>query len=465
MLYRVFLIFLFPAIANAAIYPVSNPGGDLWGVRLRCDNHAQPGVNADHFQNQSGNMDCSICNDSNAGGGAASFTVDQAQLFARLDTQGSGVVQCRNANNALVTQQQGELLYCNGPGETYNADNHTCHVDTPQCQEADHKIYAIDFGGDIQYYCSPDFDETDEECENPISDFNGDTICGDAKEECENSGGTYGYVGGEQTCISDDYEDDILDCNDAEIPMILNGEIVCTSPVDVDESHDTPETDTPHEVDTDGDGTPDNDDDDIDGDGTPNGTDNDIDGDGIDNDDDPTPNGQTDEEGDGEESSVDGGGSCTIAPKCTGDAVQCAILFQTWAQRCKGGTDRKLTGGGDCGNPPDCTGDAIDCAIANNVWAARCENRRESQDELDGLITELGTEQLFTEGEEFSEILGDVYNQTGSSGSCPSPLTMNIAGTSIDVTYQSICDLAEAIKPIVIIGFSFLAFGFLMRAF
>jgi len=34
-------------------------------------------------------------------------------------------------------------------------------------------------------------------------------------------------------------------------------------------------------------------------------------------------------------SSVSGGGTCAAPPVCTGDAVECAILYQTWAQRCE----------------------------------------------------------------------------------------------------------------------------------
>lgn len=41
-----------------------------------------------------------------------------------------------------------------------------------------------------------------------------------------------------------------------------------------------------------------------------------------------------------EKSTAHGGASCEVAPACTGDAVQCAILHQTWLNRCSSQSDK-----------------------------------------------------------------------------------------------------------------------------
>lgn len=59
------------------------------------------------------------------------------------------------------------------------------------------------------------------------------------------------------------------------------------------------------------------------------------------------------EPGDGEKPSSSGGGTCDDPPKCQGDAIQCNILYQSWANRCKGGSGGE---GGEGGEGTDLTG-------------------------------------------------------------------------------------------------------------
>jgi hypothetical protein len=127
-------------------------------------------------------------------------------------------------------------------------------------------------------------------------------------------------------------------------------------------------------LDTDGDGTPD------DQDAFPDdpNEDTDTDGDGIgDNadtlDDDPT-DGADDGEGDESDNTASGGGTCEAQPSCSGDGIQCNQLFQQWRIRCA--TEGKLSaatgGGGNCDTPLTCTGDPIQCALLRESRAARC---------------------------------------------------------------------------------------------
>jgi len=57
------------------------------------------------------------------------------------------------------------------------------------------------------------------------------------------------------------------------------------------------------------------------------------------------------EPGDGDKPGSSGGGTCDDPPKCQGDSIQCNILYQSWANRCKSG------GGGEGGEgePTDLT--------------------------------------------------------------------------------------------------------------
>jgi len=45
------------------------------------------------------------------------------------------------------------------------------------------------------------------------------------------------------------------------------------------------------------------------------------------------------EEGDEEKGTASGGGTCEAPPSCSGDAINCAILDQSWRNRCQGGGD------------------------------------------------------------------------------------------------------------------------------
>lgn len=157
--------------------------------------------------------------------------------------------------------------------------------------------------------------------------------CADNRNACEATGGTHGQIDGSDVCIPADYIDDLPDCDINTLQLDGVGGYVCAAngadPADDPNNPDVPNYGGDGEKDTDGDGIPDYNDPDIDGDGIPNSTDTDIDGDGVPNEDDRTPDGEE------TESSVSGGGSCASRPQCTGDAVQCAILYQTWSQRCE----------------------------------------------------------------------------------------------------------------------------------
>lgn len=79
-----------------------------------------------------------------------------------------------------------------------------------------------------------------------------------------------------------------------------------------------------------------------------------------------------------DEESVSGGGSCDVAPACTGkNKIGCASLWQQWKTRCaveKAGTT--IGSNATCSNRLStgyaCIGDAATCGTLNNLHAIRC---------------------------------------------------------------------------------------------
>ncbi|WP_454260328.1 virulence factor TspB C-terminal domain-related protein [Pseudoxanthomonas mexicana] len=130
----------------------------------------------------------------------------------------------------------------------------------------------------------------------------------------------------------------------------------------------------PPELDTDGDGIPD------DEDAFPNDPNEsqDTDGDGIGDNADFSPNDPTDgsdepgdEDGDDEgDNTASGGGDCKAPPSCKGDGIQCNQLFQQWQIRCSGAT---VTGDPtNCSSGYSCSGDSVQCATVALLRKTAC---------------------------------------------------------------------------------------------
>lgn len=234
--------------------------------------------------------------------------------------------------------------------------------------------------------------------------------------------------------------------------------------------------------DADGDGIADGNDPDMDGDGIPNGSDSDIDGDGIDNADDPTPNGA----GRGDEpSGEDDGGqgvatNCESPPTSTGDAQLAAIHKQLWIAQCEGS---KVTGGSVCTDPPDCKGDVINCAIHLRMWEESCAERQaltEAETKAQEYFQAQGLDDLgaATAGEYFDALnpAGAIDLQqefgsfldgdgSGSGHACPPPMSVDMGkyGTH-QISYQWFCDMADMIRPFVLLLSSIFGAGIVLRA-
>jgi hypothetical protein len=219
--------------------------------------------------------------------------------------------------------------------------------------------------------------ELEQGCDDPLSIYDGNSICASDKNACTRAGGTFGFAGAgaemNGICIPFDDAQDIPTCADLSAPVqSSNGSWRCltSGELDINPNHNNPnnnpavdpddldgdgihnaDDDSPNggtfvpgrpPSDIDGDGIPDLEDGDMDGDGVNNGSDDDSDGDGILNEDDPTPDGDLDggtddevvDEEEESENEVSGGGSCDAAPTCSGDEAACAVVLQSWETRC-----------------------------------------------------------------------------------------------------------------------------------
>lgn len=257
---------------------------------------------------------------------------------------------------------------------------------------------------------------------------------------------------------------DACKVGDAPPPQPCDANGLCEPDTDKDgfpDSIDAFPTDPTEWKDTDGDGIGDN------GDIAPNDPRNGDDGSKPPDGSDPTPPGQG--PGDESDNQSSGGGTCSQAPTCSGDGIQCNILYQTWATRCAaertadntgdgdggpGSGPGTVAGGADCATPFVCTGgDPIACAALNEQHKARCtfEKRFEGDDDYGQSRT--ASEAWGLGGSD----LGDAIDDQGwlSNRSCPAE-TLRIGGEEVD--WRPLCDGAD------VLGFYVMFLGFLHSA-
>lgn len=332
-------------------------------------------------------------------------------------------------------------------------------------------------GGQISYHCVPDYFGDDEPCNDVAGYFNDKQVCNDDRNDCEATGGSYGFIGGDNlaTCIPSDYGDQLPTCDSGTVNTYNedggNG-FACSAPED-HTPEDSEDSSSADETDTDGDGLADKDDDDIDGDGVPNGSDPDVDGDGIANGDDLTPNGESAEAtGEEEESSASGGGSCGSRPSCKGDAIACAILYQNWKTRCEveklnsQGED-SVSGGEGCDVTPTCEGDVIECAIFIQTWRGRCDGGIDEfvESDISSQISGLGVDTLRAPDEDLTGTLTGIFTVGASASTCPADLPLSLSSGTVSLSFGPVCDVAYLLRPLLIFIFSLIGFRIVMRAF
>jgi hypothetical protein len=114
----------------------------------------------------------------------------------------------------------------------------------------------------------------------------------------------------------------------------------------------------------------------------------------------------------------------------------------------EGGGGGSGSASGDCGVPPSCEGDAIQCAILQQSWFQRC-----SDPLTEGEVSELvGDVQDVGEGELVElpaglddELLGAV------AATCPAPVEVTVFGEVKEISWEFFCDLAGMANPLVVL--------------
>ena len=146
-------------------------------------------------------------------------------------------------------------------------------------------------------------------------------------------------------------------------------------------------------------------------------------------------------------------GACASPPTCTGDAIQCAALRQSWETMCAvkalgagdgTGGDGKSVGGLGCGpEPPECKGSLYECAIIKQQWLSRCDTQdltgTELGSALDGTDEKSAAKQK--EGQDLINL--DLSQRIDTSGfltrSCPADQTFQVLDVSVTLPFSEIC--------------------------
>jgi hypothetical protein len=133
---------------------------------------------------------------------------------------------------------------------------------------------------------------------------------------------------------------------------------------------------------------------------------------------------------------------------------------------------------GDCNTPPSCSGDPIACANLKLQWDDYCANVPASESDFESWKSEQTTIDKFgvdtdsngvLESLDFGEIdvndsLGlNELGDNGSVGSCPAPHGLGILGTVIEFHYDTICEYADSVRPLIILASIFICMVMVRR--
>lgn len=310
-------------------------------------------------------------------------------------------------------------------GKEWDVGTHSCQPseDAPESCGAG-QIANVDSDGTI-LSCS-DLASPHGECTQIQGWHNGFPICNDNQQKCIDSGGTYGWSGDQEVCIPEDYGPPT--CDFGHIVTITESGYVCTP-----------------------------------GDPTPNP---DLPGSGGDTSGTPGDQGQSDGNGKNLDTNSDG---IPDAWDANGDGIADQIDQDEDGVPDSGVNSGKASASGSCAAAPTCTGgDAQQCAILRQVWLLQCAPLP------DGYEPAKSPEAITQEGQATVEGNSDTVDfETGLSGwvrsdnnataSCPAPFSMVIRGTTIEFSWDFICDFADTIRAFVIFCFSMLSLASVRR--
>jgi hypothetical protein len=132
--------------------------------------------------------------------------------------------------------------------------------------------------------------------------------------------------------------------------------------------------------------------------------------------------------------------------------------------------ESKTTGGGDCDTPPTSDGDAIQAAILKQTWETRCQVEKqndETQQAKDWGNAQLDADQPANplDNPEQKNVL-TMFDQTNLLGTkaCPAPKVIATPLGTWSIPFTEFCNLAAMIGHLILIFASFLSFRIVIGA-
>ena len=109
----------------------------------------------------------------------------------------------------------------------------------PVVCQAGETLASFTVGGVTSEFCGQPL-PNDAACDNILGYVNDTQVCGDSRDACESTGGTYGSFNGEDLCLNDVPAG--TECSFSEILSVTSGGFSCSplSPVDDPDNPDTP---------------------------------------------------------------------------------------------------------------------------------------------------------------------------------------------------------------------------------
>jgi hypothetical protein len=115
---------------------------------------------------------------------------------------------------------------------------------------------------------------------------------------------------------------------------------------------------------------------------------------------------------------------CYVSPLCKGDALQCAAIHQAWETKCSLQVPDSVE---------ETTESDINAAVNSNGEGETLEERF-SKDNPDNIF----------------DVTEYMVDHVSVAGSCPADYTLNLLGTSFNVSWGYVCTFMGYIRPIVL---------------
>jgi hypothetical protein len=142
-----------------------------------------------------------------------------------------------------------------------------------------------------------------------------------------------------------------------------------------------------------------------------------------------------------------GSGSCDVQPSCSGDPVQCAILYQEWASMCYDGGE--FSNPGDCELAFECEGDVLLCEAIRQERAQFCALFGESYDDP---TDNVDWDRDLVEEAEPVDVEGMLDSSGVGGGSCPANEDISVMGVSFTLNLDAICSVLDIVRIFVILA-------------